>query len=127
SIVILGCIFAILHGTIRYGWRGMLTFIVLCLVISNILENMSIATGFPFGFYHYTAVLGPKLFAVPMLIGPAYFSTGYLAWILGNVLLDYVDSKFDNFNIFALLLIASFIMFIWVVAMDPSSFTINHF
>lgn len=56
------------------------------LVISNVLENLSIQTGFPFGHYHYTG--GGKIFQVPWFIGPAYLATGYLAWVVATVLLD---------------------------------------
>src|SRR5229473_6215366 len=69
--------FALIHGALRYRWSGILIFVVICLVVSNILENTSILTGFPFGHYHYTDALGPKLFLVPVLIGPAYFANGY--------------------------------------------------
>ena len=81
--------FSLVHGAIRYRWSGIATFIVICLVVSNILENTSILTGFPFGHYHYTSgsALGPKIFLVPVLIAPAYFATGYLAWALSNVLI----------------------------------------
>src|SRR6266478_6613986 len=58
--------FALIHGAVRYGWRGIATFIVICLAVSNIMENASILTGFPFGHYHYTDVLGLKLFLVPV-------------------------------------------------------------
>src|SRR3989442_1820611 len=78
--------FALIHGAVRYGWWGIATFIVICLVVSNILENTSILTGFPFGHYHYTDVLGAKLSLVPVLIGPAYFATGYLAWVVRKLL-----------------------------------------
>jgi uncharacterized membrane protein len=46
--------FALVHGAQRYGWRAIGIFIVAGLMISNMLENLSIATGFPFGHYHYT-------------------------------------------------------------------------
>ena len=51
--------FALVHGAARYGWRGIFAFVVICLVVSNALENLSIVTGFPFGNYTYTDVLGP--------------------------------------------------------------------
>src|SRR5262245_23059792 len=92
-VVIFPTIFALIHGAMRYKWRGMLVFLVVCLVVSNIFENLSILTGFPFGNYTYTDVLGIKLFLVPILIGPAYFSTGYLAWVLATVIVADVRSK----------------------------------
>src|ERR1700674_5812949 len=82
--VLLGVVFALFHGALRYRWSGVLTFLAICLVVSNVLENLSILTGFPFGHYHYTG--GGKLFLVPLVIGPSYFAIGYLAWMLAIVL-----------------------------------------
>src|SRR5258708_12899155 len=90
-VLLISIVFGLVHGALRYKWTGILAFIVICLVVSNILENTSILTGFPFGHYHYTDDLGPKLFLVPLLIGPAYFATGYLAWTLGTVLVEEVN------------------------------------
>ena len=75
-------LFGLLHGASSYGWRGILFFLVVCLGVSNAFENLSIITGFPFGWYHYSDALGPKLFLVPLLIGPSYFGVGYLSWTL---------------------------------------------
>ncbi len=116
--------FALIHGALRYRWSGVVTFLVMCLVVSNILENTSILTGFPFGHYYYT--VGPKLFLVPLLIGPAYFSTGYLAWVLATVLIGEVRPKGSWFTTFAVPFIASFIMVAWDLSMDPTSSTIQH-
>ncbi len=92
-LVLVPLAFALLHGAVRYQWSGILIFLVLCLVVSNVLENTSILTGFPFGHYYYTSGLGPKLFLVPLVIGPAYFGTGYLAWVLSTVLVGDVRPK----------------------------------
>src|SRR5260370_35291294 len=96
------------------------------LVVSNILETTSILTGFPFVNYHYTDVLGPKLFLVPLLIGPAYFDTGYLAWVLGTVLVGDVRRKSSAFTTFAVPFIASFAMVAWDLGFDPTSSTLHH-
>src|SRR5437764_8604339 len=118
--------FALLHGAVRYRWSGILTFLVICLVVSNVLENTSILTGFPFGHYYYTSDLGPKLFLVPLLIGPAYFGTGYLAWVLATVLVGDVRSKGSWFTTCAVPFIASFMMVAWDLGVDPTSSTIRH-
>src|SRR6266581_3393115 len=118
--------FALFHGAVRYQWSGILTFLVLCLVVSNLLENTSILTGFPFGHYHYTSDLGPKLFLVPLVIGLAYFGTGYLAWVLSTVLIGEVRPKGSAFTTFAVPFIASFMMVAWDLGMDPTSSTIRH-
>jgi uncharacterized membrane protein len=118
--------FALFHGAVRYQWSGIITFLVMCLVVSNLLENTSILTGFPFGHYYYTTGLGPKLFLVPLLIGPAYFGTGYLAWVLATVLIGDVRPKASAFMTFAVPFIASFMMVAWDLGMDPTSSTIRH-
>ena len=117
--------FALIHGAVRYGWRGIATFIVICLVVSNVMENASIITGFPFGHYHYTDVLGLKLFLVPVLIGPAYFATGYLAWVVGNVLVGEVRRGSGTFTTIAVPLIAAFVMVMWDLTLDPRASTVQ--
>jgi putative membrane protein len=125
-VLLLSVVFALVHGAARYGWRGIAAFIVICLVVSNLLENTSILTGFPFGHYHYTDTLGPKLFLVPLLIGPAYFANGYLAWVLGNVLVGEVRRDSGPFTTFAAAFIASFLMVMWDLTLDPRASTMQH-
>jgi putative membrane protein len=124
SIIVPLC-FALLHGGMRYGIVGIIVFLVLCLGISNIMENMGVMTGFPFGHYHYTDVLGPKLFNVPLLIGPAYFGTGYVSWVLANVLLG-SDRRRDALALLGVPVVATFIMVGWDVCLDPGSSTVAH-
>ena len=125
-LLLVSVAFALLHGAMRYRWSGIVIFIVICLVVSNVLENTSILTGFPFGHYHYTDTLGPKLFLVPLVIGPAYFSTGYLAWVLSTILIGDVRRKSSAFTTFAVPFIASFLMVVWDLCFDPTSSTIYH-
>ena len=125
-LIVVPVAFALLHGAVRYHWSGILTFLVISLVVSNVLENSSILTGFPFGHYYYTSDLGPKLFLVPLVIGPAYFGTGYLAWVLATVLIGDVRPKGSWFTTFAVPFIASFMMVAWDLGMDPTSSTIRH-
>src|SRR5260370_514380 len=110
----------------RCGWSGSVTVGAVCLVVSNILENPSILTGFPFGHYHYTDALGPKLFLVPLLIGPAYFANGYFAWVIGNVLVGEVRRGSSAFMTVAVPFIAAFVMPMMDLAFDPRSSTIQH-
>jgi len=125
-VLLLSVAFALIHGALRYGWSGIAVFIVISLVVSNILENTSILTGFPFGHYHYTDVLGPKLFLVPVLIGLAYFASGYLAWVLANVLIGDVKREANAFTVLAVPFIASFLMVMWDLTLDPRASTIQH-
>src|SRR2546430_12233718 len=60
--------FALIHGGRRYGWKTIAVFMMVTAIVSNILENSSILTGFPFGHYYYTDSLGPKIALVPFFI-----------------------------------------------------------
>jgi putative membrane protein len=126
-VLLVTVLFALIHGAVRYGWGGIVTFMVISLVVSNILENTSILTGFPFGHYYYTDLLGPKLFLVPLLIGPAYVATGYLAWVLANVLIGDVRRGAGAFTTIAVPFIGSFLMVMWDLCFDPNFSTIRHF
>jgi putative membrane protein len=118
-------LFGLLHGASTYGWRGILFFLVVCLGVSNAFENLSIMTGFPFGWYHYSDAMGPKLFLVPLLIGPAYFGVGYLSWTLARAILGDEDGRLAGLLSFATPAIASFIMVSWDLTIDPRMSTIT--
>ncbi len=118
-------LFGLLHGALTYGWRGILLFLIVCLGVSNAFENLSIMTGFPFGWYHYSDALGPKLFLVPLLIGPAYFGMGYLSWTLARAILGDEDARLVGSLSFTAPTIASFIMVFWDLTIDPMASTIN--
>ncbi|MDX6350314.1 MAG: hypothetical protein QOF84_5104 [Streptomyces sp.] len=123
-VIVVQVAFALLHGARRYGRRAIWVFVAAGLVISNILENLSIETGFPFGHYHYTG--GGKLFLVPWFIGPAYLATGYLAWIVATVLLSDVRRNSPWLTTIGTPVIAAFAMTAWDLAMDPKNSTIRH-
>jgi len=125
-VLLISVAFAFIHGAVRYGWTGILAFVVICLVVSNILENTSILTGFPFGHYHYTDALGPKLFLVPVLIGPAYFANGYFAWVIGNILVGELRRGSSVVLTVAVPFIAAFVMVMWDLTFDPRASTIQH-
>jgi putative membrane protein len=118
--------FALVHGVATYGGRGIVFFVLVCLVVSNIFENLSIITGFPFGHYHYTEILGPKIFLVPITIGGAYFGAGYLSWIISLVLLGRMNQPIDRFARWTLPVVASFLMASWDFMLDPGASTVEH-
>ena len=119
-------LFALIHGSHQLGWRKLGALFVITCIVSWCYESFSIATGFPFGHYVYTAELGPKLGTVPVMIMPAYFGVAYIAWILAHVLLDKFDRQIDSRSIFAIPVIASFIMVMWDMSIDPLSSTVMH-
>jgi putative membrane protein len=124
-VVMATAVFAFIHGALRYRWSGVLAFLVICLVVSNILENTSILTGFPFGHYHYTS--SPRLFLVPLFIGPSYFATAYLAWMVAIVLIGEIRREGSWFATVAVPLVASAVMVMWDLTFDPTASTIKQF
>ncbi|WP_061290379.1 carotenoid biosynthesis protein [Herbidospora cretacea] len=117
--------FTLLHGSRRYGRRAILLYYAVTLVVSNVLENLSILTGFPFGDYHYTT--GPQLFHVPLAIGPFYAAVGYMAWTIAALLNGEVHRGSSRSTTIGTPVIASFAMVAWDLAMDPTRATIQRF
>jgi putative membrane protein len=111
--------FALVDGARRYRLRGILVFAGLCIVVSNISENLSIATGFPFGHYYFASLMGPKLFQVPVLLGLAYIGMAYVSWTLGCAIVGRSSASAAGARILAVPLVAGFIMVAWDLAQDP--------
>jgi len=119
-------LFALLHGAMLYRLRGIAIFMSLCLVVGNVFENLSIATGFPFGHYYFTDVMGPKLLRVPVLLGLAYVGMGYLSWTLACMILRETGRPLSGSRVFTLHLLASFVMVAWDLSMDAVWSTLVH-
>ena len=118
-------LFAVAHGAVLYQPRGILIFAALCLGFGTLAEIVSLRTGFPFGHYYFTDVMGPKLFQLPVLLALAYLGIGYVAWILALLILDYAGKPIRGTRIFALPLLASLIMVAWDLAMEPNWSTLD--
>lgn len=126
-MLVLGLAFVFWHGGRRYGSKGIISLFIITEIVGNVLENVSIATGFPFGNYHYTHSGVPFLFQVPITIGIGYFSYGYLAWCLASVMLGDGDERTRTFGGMIMQPVtAAFIMVMWDVVMDPISSTVSH-
>ncbi len=112
-------LFALLHGARAYRWRGILLFSALSFVVGNVFENLSILTGFPFGHYYFTSVMGQKLFLVPVTLGLAYLGIGYLAFTIGRLLVCGPTGPVTGWRLVLVPLVAAFAMVAWDVAMEP--------
>jgi uncharacterized membrane protein len=125
--VLLPTVFLLVHGSRTYGIRTSLFFAVVVLLVSNFLENVSIATGFPFGNYYYSQFSGPRILNVPVLIGPAYLGMGYLSWTLARLLLGRTREALRGMSLITVPIVASFLMVAWDLTFDPVNSTINGF
>jgi len=119
-------LFAVVHGARIYGSRGILVFATLCLGVGTLFESLSLRTGFPFGYYRFTDLMGPKLFHLPILLALAYVGMGYLSWVLAVVILDCQNEPLSGRKIVLLPLAASFVMTAWDLSMDAVWADIDH-
>ncbi|HEV2448477.1 MAG TPA: carotenoid biosynthesis protein, partial [Candidatus Sulfopaludibacter sp.] len=109
------CAFVVIHGARAYGLRGIAVFSALCLGVGSSAEIVGIRTGFPFGHYRFTDVMGPKFLEVPYLLALAYLGMGYLSWTLAHAILG----PPRNWRLIAVPLVASVAMVSWDVCCDP--------
>lgn len=118
---------AYMHGSMRYGLKGVLMFLSVSSLVGFSMENLSIASGSPFGRYHYTNFFHvPMIGQVPLDVGVLYFAMGYTAWVISNILLDKSDTHLDQrFNLIAMPVVAAFVLAMWDVVLDPTSSTIH--
>jgi putative membrane protein len=116
-------ILVMLYAVERYGKKNAFIFFIVTSVVSLFFENLSVLTGFPFGFYHYSPTLG--VLPVPLIIIFEYFAMGYLSWILAHILTGQYSKKLEGKQIFFVPLIATFIMVMWDLTVDPISATLQ--
>jgi putative membrane protein len=119
-------LFAVAHGSLLYGRKRIIQFLVLCLGVGTVAESVSLRTGFPFGEYYFGDVMGPKLFHLPVLLALAYVGIGYVAWVLALLILGYPGNPMRGIRVVALPVMASSIMMAWDLSMDPDWSTLDH-
>jgi putative membrane protein len=122
-------LFALIHGSRIYRWRGILVFALISVVVGFAVEILGVRTGFPFGHYYFTDGMGPKLFLVPILMGPAYLGMGYVSWTAVRVIVEYGngESALAGPHLITLPLAASFVMVAWDLSLDPALSTYGHY
>ncbi len=124
--VLSALVFALIHGARHYGVRGAGVFVAICLVVGNVIENIGVMTGFPYGHYYFAGLMGPKLFNVPILLGCAYIGMAYVSFMLARLILGRVDAAPAGAHVLALPLVAGFILVAWDLAQDPVWATVLH-
>ena len=124
--VIPPALFAVIHGSVLYGRRGIAAFACLCLGIGTLAETVALRTGFPFGSYYFTDVMGPKVFQLPVLLTLAYLGIGYAAWVVAVLILDCAGKPIRGSRVVLLPLLASVAMVSWDAAMDPNWSLLDH-
>ena len=119
-------IFATIHGTRTYRLGGIVTFVAIGLIVGNFFESLGICTGFPFGRYYFTDLMGPKLGVVPVTLGLAYVGMAYLSWTLARVIAGATESPLRGLRAVTIPVLASCIMVSWDLSQDPVWSTVLH-
>ena len=115
--VIPAAAFALVHGWRRYGMRMIFLFVALCLGVATSFESLSLRTGFPFGHYYFTGVMGPKILELPLLLALAYVGVGYVSWVVAESVVGSDGPILPRLLITPV--VASCAMTAWDLAMDP--------
>lgn len=110
-------LFAAIHGWRVYGAKGIAVFAGVCLAVATLMESLSLRTGFPFGRYTFTAVMGPKVFGLPVLLALAYVGVGYAAWVVATLMVG--ARAHTRAGLLVVPCVAAMAMTAWDVAMDP--------
>ncbi|ACO33259.1 MULTISPECIES: carotenoid biosynthesis protein [Acidobacterium] len=112
--------FALVHAAATLGWRRAATFFALAAAISWGFEEAGVATGWIFGPYHYSHMLGAELGYVPVLIPLAWFMMIYPSWCVARVLLPAPSATHRRLPFLAAQsLMAAMVVTAWDVVMDP--------
>ncbi len=129
SIVVLHvvppAVFALIHGSIVYGRRGILVFCGFCIAVGGAAELLSLRTGFPFGHYAFTGVMGPGPFHLPLMLVLAYVGIGYVSWTLSLLILGVCNQTLSGVRVAAAPLLASLIMVAWDLSMEADWLTVD--
>jgi putative membrane protein len=86
-------LFAVFHCAAMEGARRTLVFFATSAVVSYLMEEIGVRTGFIFGAYLYSNQLGPKTGHVPLLIPLAWFMMVYPAWVVAGTLVSGLDTR----------------------------------
>ena len=84
TIVVLGSLLSVVHAAASRGARTAAGLLVLVAVVAVGFESVGVATGFPYGRYAYSDVLGPELLGVPFLVPLAWLMMAWPSWVLAD-------------------------------------------
>ncbi|MGK5684615.1 carotenoid biosynthesis protein [Actinoplanes sp. URMC 104] len=79
--VVLGYVLSVTHALLSRGPRAALTLVGTATLGGFAVEAVGVATGFPFGTYDYSGLLGPKVLGVPLIIPLAWTWMAWPAWL----------------------------------------------
>jgi len=116
--ILFGASTMFLFGWLFVGPRKTLIFFCAATLISLSMELLGTSTGFPFGPYAYTSLLGYKIFGhVPFPIPLSWFYMGFTSYLLASLLVARTQWRRKTFWS---LLLGMYFLTIWDLSLDPS-------
>ena len=122
--VIPPAVFALVHGSILYRFRGVVVFTAFCLGVAGLTESLSLRIGFPFGPHYFTEVMGPKISGLPVLLVLAYLGLAYCSWLLSLLIVGY-RKPIMGLRTVIVPLLASSVMLAWDLSMEADWSTVD--
>gem|GEM_PF-45647 len=83
------------------------------------VEFLGISTGFPFGNYHYTALLQPQIASVPILILFAWLMMLFPSWAIADSILTSYLNRSSTYYRFVFSIFSGMIFTAWDLYLDP--------
>lgn len=111
-------VFAVMHCAVCAGWKRTGLFFAVTAIVSYLLEETGVRTGWVYGAYHYSAMLGPKFGHVPVLIPLAWFMMIYPSWMVARALTQGVETG-SPAGLCSQAVVGAMVMTAWDTVMDP--------
>lgn len=106
------------------GWMRGLTSIILLSIYAVVIETLAIITGFPYSPFHYTELIGTKLFGytpftLPFAYVPLFMGCIYLASLFWD------EASTHGKNMLKLVIITALLVLIADLVLDPAAVALN--
>ena len=110
--------------------KSLWLFFIACIFAGLFYEIIGINTGFLFGDYEYSSVMGHKIWGVPVLLGILWFTTMYCVGALTYQVCDWLKLKYNftisnKLEIHVLAIIASFTAVFLDLFLEPVAIKLN--
>lgn len=123
-VVLLGAAATWVHANARFGIRTSTLMFLAASAVALSAETLGTTTGYPFGAYEYTTLLGFRLFGrVPYPIPISWYFMLYASLAITGRLLKADDSNGGRWRWAAL---AGVVLTLWDVSMDPAMVATAH-
>lgn len=116
--ILLGAATLLTFGAVTLGRRRTAIFFAVATLLPLTAELIGTSTGWPFGHYAYTDLLGAKVLGrVPFTIPLSWFYMGFTAYLLASVITGALRLRGRTFWSLAL---GAWLLVAWDLALDPA-------